>query len=246
MSVPQPPQHKKDLHSGPNHTRPQSEPDSSDAFVRSRTDGISDAGKTDYAVAHGVELGYRVIDRYVRQGQRAAERLNSGGHGNASDCDSDASVGDLRENLEELVERLLRLTVSLIPQRTEVEEVLGWGRDFVRGLLRQWIPNPSGDGAPADGNKHVSVEVSSSRPIRVTLDLRARTNRLTLMGQGLRAVNSQAQLLGGVAFVDSDEDDCPVVRIRVADDQPTGNYTGVVTDAQSGEPCGTLSVRVGA
>ena len=253
MSALQPRQRKKDPRSGTDYTRSGGQSDSSDVSAQNRTDRAADAEGMDYAVAHGVELGYRVIDQYVRQGQRAAERLNPRDEGRGRD--SDASAGDLRDDLEELAERLLRFTTSLIPQRTEVEGVLAWGRDFLRGLLSQWAPNlsddvandgalPDGDRNPGDSN--LSVEVVSSRPIRVTLDLRAHSGRVALMGEGMRAADSGSPPLGDVTFVDADGDDCLVVRIRVADDQPAGTYTGVVTDAQSGEHCGTLSVRVGA
>lgn len=249
MSALQRRQHKKDLHSGPGHARSAGQPDSSDAEVRSRIAGISDSEGIDFAVAHGVELGYRVIDQYLRQGQLVAEHLNSRDRDNVRARDSDTVAGDPRQNLEELVERLVHLSISLIPQWSEVEGALGWSRDFVRGLLSQWIPNPpddvANDAAHPGDNGPIAVEVVSSRPIRVTLDLRPHCGRLMLMGEGMRAAEAGFAALGDVTIA-GDEGERPIIRIRVADDQPAGTYTGSVAEAKSGEPCGTISVRVGA
>jgi hypothetical protein len=253
------------------------QPDLRQGRARPPAPGAAAADAIDDVVAHGVELGYRVIDEYIRQGQRAAERLNSRGYNNGRGHSSEAAV----EDLQELVERLVRYSTSLIPQWVELAGALASAPDLLRDLLRQWDSHPpandassgasadrastadaaasdsfgsdrsahdratTGD-ASADGNRPVSIEVVSSRAARVTLDLRAHSGRLTVLGGGLRAINPEWPPLSEVTFVAGDDGDGLAVRIRVPDEQPAGVYMGVVADAHSGEPCGTLSVRVAA
>lgn len=236
------------------------QPDARDGAARPPAQDIGHADAIDDAVAHGVELGYRVIDEYIRQGQRAAERFNRDGYGNGH-YDSDAAAGDLQE----LLERLMRYSARLLPQWLEAAGALAPASEILRDLLREWDTQSrngassegassdnaksgqaSSTGAAPDGNEQLAIEVVSSRATRVTLNLRAHSARPALLAGGLRAINPEWPPLTEVALVAVDGGGSPVVRIRVPDDQPAGVYTGVLVDAHSGEPCGTLSVRIAA
>jgi hypothetical protein len=272
-----PRQHREDpKRSGPlrdwsNLYRPPDATNSEERAAAQDTQRAGYAGAVDEVVAHGVELGYRVIDEHVRQGQRAASRFNRRAYESArrSRYGPEAAADDLKE----LVERLLSYSASLVPQWLEAANGLAAAPELLRELLRQWEAHPrngarstngahtgaersSADeaaaGAERDGGSDrdsaaVAIEVVSSRPARVRLDLRARhSGRLALAAGGLRALDHGRPALGDVAFVAGENGDGPTMRIRVPDEQPADLYTGVVIDTVSGEPCGTLSVRVAA
>ena len=50
--------------------------------------------------------------------------------------------------------------------------------------------------------------------------------------------------LTDVAFERAPHGDLVRLRIRVPDTQPVGIYAGAVVDRDTGEPCGTVSVRL--
>lgn len=196
--------------------------------------GFGHHPQADEAVVHGVELGYRVIDKYIREGRHVAQSL-SDNRENRDHPGSEAGSDDL----EELIERLFRLSKSLIPEHTEIEAAFAWGRNFLRQLANQ---RPG----RASGAQPVSVEIVSSRPTRVRLDLRAHSGRLTLRGGAPRSLDSGRIPLSGVTFGGGDGADSTALRVRVAHDQPAGIYTAAVVDSGSGKRCGTLSVRIAA
>lgn len=242
-------------------------PDSRDGSVRAFAEGepgAAGAGGPDGVVAHGVELGYRVIDEHIRQGQRAASRFNNRDYENAGGrYGAEAAANDVQE----LVERLLRYSAGLVPQWLELANALAAAPELLRELLRQSNAQSgngassggasysgaahhdaaAGDGASAGKTGPVAIEVVSSRAARVTLDLSGRhSGRFTLPAGGLRAADDGRPPLDDVVLFTGEDGERPVMRIRVPDQQPAGVYMGVIVDALSKEPCGTLSVRISA
>ena len=80
----------------------------------------------------------------------------------------------------------------------------------------------------------VKIEVTSTQPTDVTLDLGADAPGLQLIVHALRAVDPEKPRLTEVGFR------------AASDDQPPGVYSGLIVDEESSRPVGSVSVRVAA
>jgi len=206
--------------------------------------GSGPGGSLNDVVSRSVELGYRVIDEYIRQGQRVAERFNDRSYG------PETVTGDIQE----LGARMAQYA----------SDFFGLWLDFVQvvmsgGTLRETSaaedgararPAAPGNGAArrtpeAPAPTRVRIEIVSHRPAEVSLDLRPEAAGRPLVAQGLRAVDPAKPKLDDVALEAGPGGEL-LVRIRVPGDAPPGTYNGVVVDAETSRPLGTLSVRVGA
>lgn len=192
-------------------------------------DGVHD-GRSRDGVTHGVELGYRVIEEQLRQGQAAARHLNSRGP---------APGAASRNDLGKIVERLLRYYTDLVPMWADLVNSVA-----ASAPQRAAAYPGANNGASAEAGGAVSVEIASARPARVTLDLRPHAARLGLVTHGLRAMDAAKPPLTDISFEPARDNGRGCLRVRVPDAQPSDIYTGVLIDRDSGEPCGTLSVRI--
>jgi hypothetical protein len=202
---------------------------------------------TDDVVTRGVELGYRVIEEYLRQGQRVAQQINGRSY----------SIGRAGADLQELVERVFRDSTDLLSLWVGFVSSLAANSELTGTFSRAWQPSPfeppqkgtsayaaSSNGGPPHQGTAVSIEVVSSRPVQVTLDLYPQSAGLSLMTPGLHAMNVQMPPLTDITFEISSDAGVPRLRVRVPEGQPPDVYTGVVVDRNTGLPRGTLSVRV--
>ena len=190
------------------------------------------AGPLEDAVSRSVELGYRVVDDYLREGQRVAERLGGRGLG------ADQLVGDMQQ----LTARMARYTSDVFEVWFQFLELAMGGRVRPRenGVAAARAVQPE---APAASR--IRIAVDASQPTEVVLDLRPDAAGRRLLVHALRpADGSEGARLGDVS-VEPDAGGA-VVRIRVPPRHPAGVYNGLVIDEETSRPAGTLSVRVGA
>ena len=205
--------------------------------------GSGPGGSLTDVVSRSVELGYRVIDEYIRQGQRVAERFNDRSYG------PETVTGDIQE----LGARMAQYASDFFGLWLDFMQVVMLG-----GTLRETSaaedgararPAAPGNGAArrtpeAPAPTRVRIEIVSLRPAEVSLDLRPEAAGRPLVAQGLRAVDPAKPKLDDVALEAGPGGEL-LVRIRVPGDAPPGTYNGVVVDAETSRPLGTLSVRVG-
>jgi hypothetical protein len=185
-------------------------------------------------VSHAVGIGYRVIEEQISQGQRVAEQFNSRSY------DPGAMGGDLRE----VADRAWRFFTDLGALWVDFLSSLAGDRDLVRSLFAAWqAPFESSTSASTNGAIGVSIEISCDRPARVTLDLRPHSDRMPLVCQDLRALDAEKPPLTDVGF-DRGPDGLLSLRVRVPEPHPPGIYVGAVIDSDTGQPRGTLSVKL--
>ncbi len=189
----------------------------------------------------GIGLAYRVIEKHINEGRKAAESFNSHpypGHPNTSRTVSDG--------FQELLERLLRFQGEFLPQ---LLEVLGSAVkiDPARppGASGFSAAHPS-NGADSHASRALSIEVTSARPVQVTIDLREGSETLPLISPGLHALEEGRPPLKEIGFLPDVAGGAIKIHITIPDSQPAGTYSGVVVNTQTGEARGTLSVRVAA
>ncbi len=197
-------------------------------------------GSCEDTVAYGVELGYRVIQEQIRQGQRIAEQIGSQSY------TSGAMAGDLRE----IADRMWRYLSDLGGLWVDFLTSLASDGELLRKLLGVLTAATNGSHAastPTSTSTNavigVCVDVACDRPTRVALDLRPHGDGTTLVCQALRALDADKPPITDVVFARAD-DGALSVRVRVPDGHPAGVYFGAVIDPGTVQPRGTLSVSV--
>lgn len=199
-------------------------------------------------VSRSVDLGYRVVDDYIRRGQKAAQRINERSYS------SDA----LAAEVQEIAKGAAQYTSDFAALWFDFLQVAVAGNPLRR-------PGPRADGvdtaapgptAPAQtaatpeneisDRTHVRIEVAAACPTEVSLDLHAPVNGRPLLIHALRSVDPDKPRLTDVTFHHAIDGEPASLRIRVPDNQPSGMYSGLIIDEETSRPVGTLSVRIAA
>jgi hypothetical protein len=230
-------------------------------------DGRSRAAKGDAKnpIAKGVELGYRVMDEYVRQGQRVAGLRGAPA----------GSTGGSGTALPQLTERMFQYASDFASVWMEAMGVMmrtggavGEGRPpdgakeapsgaTTDPLREQRTPpdkgpsssdagSPSANGTPrSSGAISVVVEVTSRRPVRAVVDLRPGPIEGPLVVSDLRAGDPRRARLKGVSLEVAPDGKRLTIRLKVPSQHPAGEYVGAVVDGLTAVSRGTLTVTVG-
>ena len=199
-------------------------------------------------VSRSVELGYRVVDEYIRQGQKVAQRFTERSYG------PDAMAGDAQELAARMAQFASDFTALWFEMmQVGMSNVGRWplppfdGSGVAAGRSPAPPPAAPPSAAPAAEPPppvRVKVVVTSPYPTEVSLDLRNGGAAQRLVAQSLRAVDEATPRLSDVAIEDGGEDAPMTLRIRVPDGQPPGVYNGLIIDAETGKPMGTVSLRI--
>jgi hypothetical protein len=162
-------------------------------------------------IARSVELAYRVMDDYVQQGQRAAERVAGRAYG------PEAWVTDAQD----ATARVARYA----------SDVVGLWLDAFDGA-RPAPPTPADaapppvNGAPRaperNGTPWIVIEVVAAQPAAVTLDLRPGAVAGPLIVHALRDAEVEKPPLRDVTVEPAPGDGPARLRVRVPPRQPTG------------------------
>jgi hypothetical protein len=204
-----------------------------------RTDGRPRPRLED-AVSKSVELGYKVVDEYIQQGQRAAQRLSEG----------KLTAEVLSSEVNDLGGRIARYASDFFGAWVELLELAAVG-----SAARQNEMQIAGNGAPAAEASEapparrpaaggMRVEVQASRPVEVALDLRAERVTGTIRAHELRSAESGKPRLTDVAVRSDGAGKAPILRIGVPDDHPAGAYEGLLVDEGTNRAVGSVRVVV--
>jgi hypothetical protein len=209
-----------------------------DAGTGGRANAKAHANGSDPAedvLAHGVKLGYAVIDDQIQRGERLAERLRQGAAKPGAAPAAEISL---------LLERALNLYKDMGALALTAAEALARSPVVQSGLSRAWQGN-GGEPARAPGaGSRFAIELASSRKTHVALDFRPTLGKAVPLVHALHAVNPAYPALTGAHFTLDPEAMAPVLHLAIPDAQPAATYSGVVVDGATNEPCGTLSVRI--
>ena len=198
-------------------------------------------------VSRSVELGYRVIDEYVRQGERAARRFSDRSY------NADAMTKDAQD-----------LTMRMAQYASDFATLWLEFMQLAMGGLGPWPMPPVGGAHPATPSAsasppapappssapdaapplHVKVAVTSPYATEVSLDLRPQVSARRIVVQALRAASGDEARLSDVALEAAGADEPMTLRIHVPAGQPPGVYNGMIVDEATSVPVGTVSVRI--
>jgi hypothetical protein len=194
----------------------------------------------DDIATRAVRRGYEVIEEQINEGKRIAEKVRG--------FSDDVRKGS--DDTTRLIERSLRFYTDVGSLWFELMESL------LRNQAMHADPRRSdnganggdhhatnGNGNGASGAKHndVDIEVISPCPTSISLDLRF-ANGATLTVLPLRAADESKPPLADIGF--HVLEGRSVLRIRIPKGQPADTYSGVVVDAGTHQPKGTLCVSV--
>lgn len=201
------------------------------------------------SVERAVDTAYRVLEEHLQRGRQAASQRPQ------------APVQGLPEapaNLQALARGALQLWGGLLSTWVDVASPL------VPPALRSALRGPQGSAeaappmpaptpapapvaaaAPASSPaaRPLSVELSSSRPVEVELDLPASADPSRLSVEPLRALDGAAAPLA-VSLLQAAGGARARLRLEVPPTQPPGTYFTLIRDMQQGETRGSLLVRV--
>jgi hypothetical protein len=192
-----------------------------------------------------VSSGYRIVEEYLRQGQDAARTWGSFGGGGPS---AGGGGNEMMRVASQLATMWLDFMGMMVPGGSGT-------RAPTTGTA---APTPSSGeptppaapaphppaSAPQAAATAVSIEIASVRRTEVMIELRPRSSDLSLRVQALRAPDPDLPRITGVTIESIPSEDRVAVRLAVPDDQPPGIYSGVILDATTSLPRGTLSLRI--
>ena len=214
--------------------------------------GSADAGAGD-TVARAVELGYRVIDEYIRQGQKAAQRLSTR---TWSPETALRDTQDLTARMTRHASDLVGLWVDLLDTSNMTgawrATTFPWTADpsataaasAARGPSDEnGSPPPAASPAPA-GRTRIAIEIASDRPAEVAVDLRSEDTTRKLVVHSLRAVEPEKPRITEIAIEPATPQSPARLRIRVPSEQPAGTYNALVIDEATSRPVGSVSLRI--
>jgi len=195
----------------------------------------------DDVITHGVHLGYKVIEEHILKGQRAARQLRQSGP------EAEAE----RSELDAFVDQAQRLYQDLGTLCFDAIETLVRSPVLLRGLTRIIQPGAPLQGADppdtardaaAGSTTRLAIEIVSRHRTRVDLRLDAGTHLRALRVHALHAPDPNAPPLTAITF--RPDRGTALLAVSVPDPQPAGLYSGVVVDAESNEPVGTLTLLI--
>ncbi|MEJ2273019.1 MAG: hypothetical protein P8Y01_00340 [Woeseiaceae bacterium] len=202
----------------------------------------SDDKSVNEAVSEAVDLGYKIIEEQISHGKRVAEQVSTRNY-------TSNSVGD---DASEVVRRLLQFYTDFGSICFDMIETFSRSSIFsesVQNLMNRESAVADGAGdKPVSGSAGFSclpLDVQSTRPARVELDLDGLSKGCSLGVHALYALDPDKPALRDIAFLYDDHSARPTLKIRVPADQPTDVYTGVVIDTATNLARGTISIRIG-
>lgn len=218
-------------------------------------------------VASGVSAGYKVIEEYLRQGQDFARSLWPGSDavgGGTAEAPMNMterlirSASDLAGLFSEFLQTFSMPGALPPPGSTPIPDFgIGTGqgtsaaKDAATRARSSGEPNRAAatvaDAAAspraAEAPAVISVDLHSRRRAEVTVNVRPGNWTGKLLVHDLRPAAGTARLTGVTASGIS-ADRRIVVAVRVPDDQPAETYSGLIVDAETNLPRGTIAVRI--
>ena len=218
----------------------QAEPEGAAEAANAGADNGATSPQLDDVVSHAVNLGYKIVEEHIDQGERVAEQISDGSSSASASAGGDAT---------EFIQRLLRFYADVGLICFEFIESLSRSavvKDGMRGFMDDGVAAPAGQAAQDPGHRNIPVDMVSEAPARVALDLTAPVNGCALGVHALFALDQSRPPLQDVGFHNDTPGSDTTLRIRIPPGQPAGTYTGAVIDAATNQPRGTLTVQIRA
>jgi len=182
-----------------------------------------------------VNSAYRVIDEYMRQGQRLAEEfwLPSSGAGRQAAAEVPRMIDRFVRSASEMGSAWLELMASTTTP-AQKDGIRGTAGPFGAGKRAQ-------EASRRSSSSGLTVAVESQKPVRISID--APDGLRDLQVSALVSMDQSTPPLTGVE-VEVDANGEAILRVVVPPGQPSGRYHGVLLDRRTERPVGTASLIV--
>ncbi len=193
-------------------------------------------------VARSVDLGYRVVEEYIRQGQNAAARLGAG----------QLTPETAARDVQDAAARMAQQASEVMTMWAELMGVGAWGGTGAAATTSPAATSPAPEPAPAsrpgaaatpDDRRSTRLAIVSARPVEVQLDLRAPASG-TLVVQTLRAIDPDKPALADVVLRPASGGEPVSVHVDIPAGHPIGVYRGLIVEEESSRLIGSLTVRI--
>lgn len=218
-------------------------------------------------VSHGVEMGYRVIEEYLRQGQNVARAMGfsfpGGPGGTPFDDGLQNHMGAMLRSFSDFASLWMDLMgrmgarggfagpgagVAPAAGRADPFAVGGPGEAGAPGRRSPRVPGPMAPSVAPEARVAaplgLSLDIESSRRVELSVELHPRTSGMSLVVHDLRAPEPDKPRLTGVKLELLPDEERLVLRLRVPEGHPSGIYSGLILDERTSLPRGTLCVRI--
>jgi hypothetical protein len=187
-------------------------------------------------VSQGVQMGYRVIEEYMRQGQSVARMFGMPYTGGAmpgvAAPGGPAAGGPPMEALFRSFSEFMNMWMQVMGGRapgaapSAAAPAVGTAGPFAMGEPPAPVPQqaPAPLSQPSEGPVALTLELESPRRTEVS-----EADKPRITGVGLETVPDEERL---------------VLRLRIPSEQPPGIYSGIILDERTSLPRGTLTVRL--
>jgi hypothetical protein len=203
-------------------------------------------------IVRGVLSGGRVVDEWIRQAQQTA-RLVGGAAPTAAWADTSARMFKAASDIMGAWWSMVGMTPPNGAGTWPGPRPTGQAAHESAWQAKPWTdpahsPESSSNGAghseasAVSPGAKVKLEVSSRRPVEVTIDLH-RPRRGPLRVLDLRAEKGSARRIKGTEFESSGVDGLRL-RLVVPDDQPPGSYHAVIVDPVADCAVGTVTLKI--
>jgi hypothetical protein len=187
-------------------------------------------------ISRGVEMGYRVIDEYVRQGAAVASSFSG-----------NSAKGAAGADLSQLAERMLRYASDFSAAWLEAMTMMAASVGSATGNSAKVndVTNDSNSSRAWPAELRVSVELRSKHPAEISLSLEGSAPGEQLELEPLRVQAGKTTIEDVVVELPTEATGAIRVKVNVPTQCKRGRYTGAILEAQSGKPRGRLTVIVG-
>lgn len=182
-----------------------------------------------------VGLAYRVIEKHINDGKQNAGLFNGQPYHHNK---------PVTDGFQEILDRIIRFQSEILPLFIEAltSAVSAEPMKTPGGAAPS---HPASDRPTSENSQAISVEVASTKPVQVSIDLKENSEMLPLVTLGLRAVGKDTPLVGDITFAPGTSGNPIQLRVAIANDCAPGAYSGVIVNQVTGDVRGTLTVRVG-
>jgi hypothetical protein len=189
-------------------------------------------------IGRGVEMGYRVIDEYVRQGAAVASTFMNAGSRVAPGAD-----------LSQLAERMIRYATDFSSVWLEAMTMMASGFSSVApngaSAGERGARSEASAGSTWGADLRLSLDLRSERPAEVSVSLEGSVPGELLEVEPLRARSGKAVLSNVSIELPGELGGTIRVKVHVPSGSKQERYTGAIVDTKSRKPRGRLTVVLG-
>jgi len=175
----------------------------------------------------GVRLGYEVIERHMQRAGKPRKK-----------------IAPSRSEIQDTIAQVFRSLSELMPLMANLVNSPAAAGLVQNLLFNNPLAQPPNHNRSRDAAARVDIELSSPRPVTVTIELHEEAERRALAIAGLHDRHGRKLTLAAIAFASAKGRKRACLRIRLPDGQRPGIYSGVLLDRSTSEPRGVLTVRV--